>query len=141
AQAIDKEDIIDIMLEGKAVAADTLLSPAVFGHSEDIERIEYNVEESKALLEENGYEDGFSAEITVQDRTAADIATYIQEQLQDPTIEREIYQIDPGAYTDYVGSGSHDLLLGGWGTVTLDADYGPYPLFHSSSGRDSGTRS
>src|SRR5699024_11955321 len=27
AQAIDKEDIIDIMLEGKAVAADTLLSP------------------------------------------------------------------------------------------------------------------
>lgn len=141
AQAIDKEDIIDIMLEGKAVAADTLLSPAVFGHSEDIERIEYNVEESKALLEENGYEDGFSAEITVQDRTAADIATYIQEQLKELNIELEIYQIDPGAYTDYVGSGNHDMFIGGWGTVTMDADYGLYPLFHSSSVGDSGNRS
>src|SRR5699024_12260336 len=47
AQAIDKEDISDIMLEGNAVAADTLLSAAVFGHSGDIERIEYNVEEAK----------------------------------------------------------------------------------------------
>lgn len=112
AQAIDKEDIIGIMLEGKAVAADTLLSPAVFGHSEDIDVVEYNLEKSKKLLEENGYEDGFSAEITVQDRTAADIATYIQEQLQELNIDLEIYQIDPGAYSDYVGSGNHDMFIG-----------------------------
>src|SRR5699024_7059981 len=141
AQAIDKEDIINIMLEGKAIVADTLLAPAVFGHSEDIEGIEYDLEAAKKLLEENGYSDGFSAEITVQDRTAADIATYIQEQLRELNIELEIYQIDPGAYTDYVGSGNHDMFIGGWGTVTMDADYGLYPLFHSSSVGDSGNRS
>ena len=56
-------------------------------------------------------------------------------------IELEIYQIDPGAYTDYVGSGNHDMFIGGWGTVTLDADYGLYPLFHSSSIGNSGNRS
>lgn len=141
AQAIDKEDIINIMLDGKAIVADTLLAPAVFGHSEDIEGIEYDLEAAKKLLEENGYSDGFSAEITVQDRTAADIATYIQEQLRELNIELEIYQIDPGAYTDYVGSGNHDMFIGGWGTVTLDADYGLYPLFHSSSIGNSGNRS
>lgn len=141
AHAIDKEDIISIMLEGKAVVADTLLSPAVFGHSEDIDGIGYDIETAKELLEDNGYEEGFSAEIVVQDRTAADIATYIQEQLQELNIDLEIYQIDPGAYLDYVGSGSHDMFIGGWGTVTMDADYGLYPLFHSSSIGDSGNRS
>lgn len=141
AHAIDKEDIINIMLEGKAVVADTLLSPAVFGHAEDIDGIGYDLETAQELLEDNGYEEGFSAEIVVQDRTAADIATYIQEQLQELNIDLEIYQIDPGAYLDYVGSGSHDMFIGGWGTVTMDADYGLYPLFHSSSIGDSGNRS
>src|SRR5699024_1414192 len=81
------------------------------------------------------------SQLKLPSRTAADIATYIQEQLKELNIELEIYQIDPGAYTDYVGSGNHDMFIGGWGTVTMDADYGLYPLFHSSSVGDSGNRS
>lgn len=140
AHAVNKEDIINIMLEGKAVVADTPLSTAVKGHSGNIEPIEYNLNTAREILEENGYEDGFTAEITVQDRTAAEIATYLQEELKELNIELEIYQIDPGAFLDYVGNGEHDMFIGGWGTVTLDADYGLYPLFHSSNIGTSGNR-
>ncbi|CAD2070820.1 glutathione ABC transporter substrate-binding protein [Jeotgalicoccus coquinae] len=140
AHAVNKEEIINIMLEGKAVVADTPLSAAVNGHSDNIETVEYDPDTAREILADNGYEDGFTAEITVQDRTAADIATYLQEELKELNIELEIYQIDPGAFLDYVGNGEHDMFIGGWGTVTLDADYGLFPLFHSSNIGTSGNR-
>lgn len=140
AHAVNKEEIISIMLEGKAIAADTPLSSAVTGHSEDLNPIKYNLDTAKEILDDNGYEDGFTAEITVQDRTAADIATYLQQELSQLNIDLEIYQIEAGAFLDYVGSGEHDMFIGGWGTVTLDADYGLYPLFHSSGIGSSGNR-
>ncbi|TVT27786.1 glutathione ABC transporter substrate-binding protein [Salinicoccus cyprini] len=141
AMAIDKQAIIDEMLEGRAQVADTLLAPAVFGHSDDLDTIEYDTAAAKQMLEENGYGDGFTAEITVMDRTAADMAAYIQEALADLNIDLEIYQLDSGAFLDYVGGGDHEMFIGGWGTVTLDADYGLYALFHSSNIGTSGNRS
>lgn len=141
AQAINKDEIIDIMLEGKAVSADTLLSPAVNGHSEELDTVSFDKDNARSILEEQGLEDGFTAEITVMDRTAADIATYIQEELSDLNITIEIYQLESGAFMEYVGEANHDMFIGGWGTVTLDADYGLYPLFHSSNIGDSGNRS
>lgn len=140
AHAVNKEDIINIMLEDKAVVAETPLSSAVNGHSDNLKPIDYNLETARNILDENGYGDGFTAEITVQDRTAADIATYLQQELAQLNIELEIYQIEAGAFLDYVGSGEHDMFIGGWGTVTLDADYGLSPLFHSSSIGTSGNR-
>ena len=141
AMAIDKQAIIDEMLVGRAKVADTPLAPAVFGHSDDLDTVENDKEGAKALLEESGYADGFTAEITVMDRTAADMAAFIQEELADLNIELEIYQLESGAFLDYVGGGDHDMFIGGWGTVTLDADYGLYALFHSSNIGTSGNRS
>lgn len=133
AMSIDKNAIIDEMLEGIPSVADTPLNPTVQGYSEDINPIEYDKDEAARLLEENGYEEGFSAEIVVNDRTNADIATYIQEELSDLNIDLEIEQMEAGAYQEYTADGQHEMFMGSWGTVTLDADYGLYPMFHSNN--------
>lgn len=138
--AIDKDLILEEMLQNQGIVADTYLSPAVFGHSENLEGIEFDIEAAQELLAEAGYEDGFSAEITAMDRTAIDIATVLQSQLAELNIELEIYQQESGAFLEYVANGEHEMFIGGWGTVTLDADYGLYPLLHTSNIGSSGNR-
>lgn len=133
AMSIDKDAIIEELLEGIPSVADTPLNPTVTGYSDDLEPVEYDKEEAARLLEENGYEDGFSAEIMVNDRTNADIATYIQEELSDLNIDLEITQMESAAYQELTANGEHDMFMGSWGTVTLDADYGLYPMFHSDN--------
>lgn len=133
AMAINKEDIINEMLEGIPEVATTPLNPTVNGYSENIEPVEYDVEGAKELIEEAGYGDGFTAEILVRDRTTADIATFIQGELEALNIDIEINQMESGAYQEYTADGNHDIFMGAWGTVTLDADYGLYPMFHSDN--------
>src|SRR5690625_2925202 len=133
AMAIDKEAIINEMLEGIPEMATTPLNPSVNGYSENIDPVEYDVEAARDILEEAGYGDGFTAEIVVSDRTSADIATFIQGELSELDIDLEINQMESGAYLEYTADGNHEIYMGSWGTVTLDADYGLYPMFHSDN--------
>lgn len=131
--AINKDVIIEELLEGIALKAETPLNPTVNAHSEDLEPLEYNKEQAIQLLEENGYEDGFSAEIIMNNRTHADVATFIQEELRELNIDISISQVEAATFQEYAASGNFEMLMGGWGTVTLDGDYGLYPLFHSDN--------
>nr|WP_100214287.1 glutathione ABC transporter substrate-binding protein [Alkalibacillus haloalkaliphilus] len=139
--AIDKEALIDGLMEGIPLTAIGPLAPTVFGYSEEVDTIEHNLEEAKLLLEEAGYEDGFETDIYVYDRTTADTAVYIQSQLSELGIEVNIEQMEIGAYLDLTAQGEHEMLIGSWGTVTLDADYGLYPMFHSENVGSPGNRS
>lgn len=140
AMSIDKEAIINEMLEGIPAVADTPLNPTVTGYSEDLEPVPFDKEAAKELLEESGHGDGFTAEIVVNDRTTADIATFIQEELKDLDINLEISQMESGAYQEFTANGEHEMFMGSWGTVTLDADYGLYPMFHSDNHGAPGNR-
>ena len=46
-----------------------------------------------------------------------------------------------GTYLEVTGNGGVDMFIGSWGTVTLDADYGLYPMFHSANAGNPGNRS
>lgn len=131
--AINKDVIIEELLEGIALKAETPLNPTVNAYSDNLEPLEYNKEEAIRLLEENGYEDGFSAEVIMNNRTHADVATFIQEELSDLNIDITISQVEAATFQEYAANGNFEMLMGGWGTVTLDGDYGLYPLFHSDN--------
>ncbi|MFD1378730.1 ABC transporter substrate-binding protein [Fodinicurvata halophila] len=57
--AIDRESIVEDVMEGIAIPAGQLLPEGFFGVSEDIEVPEYQPERAQELLAEAGYEDGF----------------------------------------------------------------------------------
>jgi len=49
--------------------------------------------------------------------------------------------METGAYLEATANGDVDMFVGSWGTVTLDADYGLYPMFHSENVGVPGNRS
>ena len=140
--AIDKEQIIDGILDGVGIPAIGPLAPEVLGYDESVEGLEYDPEKAKELLKEAGYEDGFKTTLWTNDqRERIDMATNIQDQLEEFGIDVEVETLEWGAYLEQTAEGKHDMFVLGWSTVTGDADYGLYPLFHSENVGDPGNRS
>lgn len=141
SKAIDKDAIIEGIYDGAGIPANGPLAPDVFGYDDSIEGLEYNVEEAKELLAEAGYPDGFSTTIWTNDtRERVDTATFVQAQLKEIGVEVEIEQVEWGAYLENTAAGEHDMFVLGWSTVTGDADYGMYPLFHTDNFGEPGNR-
>ncbi|MGM8214903.1 glutathione ABC transporter substrate-binding protein [Bacillaceae bacterium W0354] len=140
--AIDGNVIVEGILSGYGLAAKGPLAPDVFGYDPDVEGIGYDVDKAKELLAEAGYEDGFSTTIWTNDNPDRRyIAEYVQQALKELNIKVEIEELEWGAYLEKTANGEHDMFILGWSTVTADADYGLYALFHSSSYGSTGNRS
>ncbi|WP_254660838.1 ABC transporter substrate-binding protein [Bacillus sp. FJAT-27225] len=143
AMAINKQDIVDGILDGQGVAAVGPLAPTVVGNSQDVKPLEYNVEEAKKLLAEAGFPDGFKTTLWVNEgsKERADIGELVQSQLAEIGIEVSIETVEWGAFLEKTGAGEHEMFVLGWTTVTGDADYGLYALFHSTMHGSPGNRS
>ena len=140
--AIDREEIINGVYAGVGIPAQGPLAPGVFGYDENVEGISYDIEKAKELLAEAGYEDGLDLSIWTNDSPErVNTAVYLQESLQEIGINLTVEQLEWGAYLEETAAGNHDMFILGWSTVTGDADYGTYPLFHSSMHGDPGNRS
>ena len=142
SKAIDRVTLIDGIYEGFGIPAISPLSPGIFGYTEDVTSMEYNLEEAKALLAEAGYADGFKTTIWTNDNPARrNVAIVLQQGLKELGIDVEIQELEWGAYLEKTAAGEHDMFILGWSNSTGDADYGIYALFHSSQHGDPGNRS
>lgn len=141
SMAINKEQIIEGVYDGIGEPAIGPLAPDVFGYDENLSGLEYDPEKAQELLAEAGYEDGFSTTIWTNDqRERIDAATNIQAQLSEIGIEAEVEILEWGAYLEQTANGEQDMFVLGWVTVTGDADYGMYSLFHSDMVGEPGNR-
>lgn len=142
SMAINKEEILEGIYDGTGQIAEGPLPPNVFGYDENVSGIEYDPEQAQELLAEAGYEDGFSTTIWTSDqRENIDVATNVQAQLSEVGIEAEVEILEWGAYLEQTSDGGHDMFVLAWSTVTGDADYGLYALFHSEMQGAPGNRS
>ncbi|UTR10606.1 glutathione ABC transporter substrate-binding protein [Evansella sp. LMS18] len=140
--AINKEDIVNGVLNYLGTVAHGPLAPDVLGYSEDIDYIEHNLEEARELLAEAGYPDGFEATLLTDDeRQRQDIAQLVQHQLSEIGVEVDIDMTEFGTYLERAQQGETEMFLGSWGTVTMDGDYGLYAVFHSDNKGVPGNRS
>ncbi|WP_018933559.1 glutathione ABC transporter substrate-binding protein [Gracilibacillus lacisalsi] len=142
SMAINKDEIINGVMNGVGIPAIGALAPPVFGFDDSIEGLPYDVDQAKELLAEAGYEDGFETTIWTNDNEQrVDTAVALQAQLGEIGVDIEIRELEWGAYLEGTANGEHDMFILGWSTVTADADYGLYPLFHSSQHGEPGNRS
>ncbi|MEO4055417.1 glutathione ABC transporter substrate-binding protein [Solibacillus sp. CAU 1738] len=142
SKAIDRKTLIDGIYDGFGIPAISPLSPGIFGYTEDVTSMEYNIEEAKALLAEAGYADGFKTTIWTNDNPVRqDVAIVLQESLKELNIDVSIEVLEWGAYLEKTAAGEHDMFILGWSNSTGDADYGLYALFHSTQHGDPGNRS
>lgn len=139
--AIDVDVLVDVIYEGQAVRAFSPISSMVFGAHTDLEPYEYNPEKARQLLAEAGYPNGFSTSIWTNDNPLRmQIAEVLQQDLKAIGIDVDVEIVEWGAYLENTGAGLHDMFILGWVTVTADADYGLYALFHSSQFGSAGNR-
>ena len=136
--AVDSEAMVEHIIDGAGRPSDAPISPDIFGYSGQ-EIYQHNPDRARELLAEAGYEDGLEVEFYYpvgrypMDQT---ISQAIQSQLADVGIDANMTTMEWATYLEVVGGNEpedveHDMYFLGWGTVTGDADYGLYALFHS----------
>lgn len=139
--AIDVEPLVDVIYSGQAVQAFGPLSAQVFGAHTDLESYPYDPQKARELLAEAGYPNGFRTSIWTNDNPLRiQIAEVVQQYLADVGIQADVEVVEWGTYLANTGAGLHDMFILGWVTVTADADYGLYSLFHSSQFGSAGNR-
>lgn len=140
--AIKVDDIINAVLVGQGIEANSPIGPKVFGHNANIKPPKHDIEKAKALLAEAGYPNGFKTRIwTNDDQIRVQVARLIKAQLEQVGIKADINIVEWGRYLDKTARGEHEMFLLGWVSVTGDADYGLYGLFHSTTQGGAGNRS
>jgi len=134
--AIDTEAIVNEVYEGIASRADQPCPPALFGHNDDLEPYPQDLEQAQSLLEEAGYGDGFSFQLTTFQNARGynpaplPTAETIRTNLGEIGIEVEIDDRQFSDYLTYTGEGNHDASLSGWYTDNADPDNFYYVLLH-----------
>lgn len=136
SHAIDVQAIVDTVYLGVGELMTGPINELVFGYNDSLEAIPYDLETSRELLADAGYEGGgFTLSLYVGDNNPERIrvSQVVQEALSQIGITVEVQQLEWGTFLDSAARGEPDMFLLGWTTVTTDADYGLFPLFHSSS--------
>ena len=137
--ATNKQDIIDIVCEGKAIPINTLYSPLVDAYDETLDLYPYDLEKAKQMLTEAGYPDGFTARVSLNSDERSRIAQTLQSQWADLGVTLEIDLMEWGAYLDYISAKEHEMFILGW-SASYDPEVTCRSLFHTDSGGPTGNR-
>lgn len=146
--AIDRQGILDSIVEGRGKIVNTPLLPSSWAYPDekDLEQYKQDVEKSKSLLKEAGWEDkdgdgivenanGEKLELTIDCQNDHEVrqktATAIQEALKSVGISVEINTMEYSALMDKaVANHDFDLYMMG-NTLSLDPD--PKPMWDSKA--------
>jgi peptide/nickel transport system substrate-binding protein len=128
SMAIDRNAIVEQVMEGVAIPAGQLLPEGFFGVSENIEVPAYDPDGARALLEEAGYPDGFAVTIAgPNDRYINDeqIVQAIAQMLARVGIDASVETMPRSVYFGRATGGEEgsefSLMLVGWGSGTGEA--------------------
>lgn len=139
--ALDMPAIVNAVYKGVGSPAVGPLGSNVFGANLELEAWGFDQARARELLAEAGLADGFETTIWTNDNAQrVQIAEIVKEQLSQVGITVTIVEVEWSKYLADTAAGLHDMFILGWTTVTADADYGLFPLFHTSAKGTPGNR-
>ncbi|MGE3270777.1 MAG: ABC transporter substrate-binding protein [Chloroflexota bacterium] len=136
ARAVSREDLIQVAENGLGQPQYTFLNPAnTKWYNPNVEKYEFDMNRSKALLEEAGFKlnggtltgkDGQPVRLgvlyPVSSAPRGKIAAYLQQQYKSLGIEIEVKGLDANAYFELAKKKDFDISLGSWGGGSIDPD-------------------
>ena len=123
--AIDKQLIVDIVLEGQATVHAGVCASSDFGYCSDCVMYEYNPEKARQLLADAGYPDGFKVTLwSPRGKYIKDLETSeaIAGQLEEVGIDVEVYAPAWAEYWDNWLAGNQQLYFLSYGGSFPDCD-------------------
>jgi peptide/nickel transport system substrate-binding protein len=139
--AFNTEAVVNAIWMGQGAVQHGPIPAQAFG-AIDVEPFDFNVERARELMEEAGHADGFSASMwfNTGNQARSDAAEALQAALREINIDLTVEGVEWADYLDRTAAGEHDMFILGWVTVTGDADYGLFPLFHTENLGEGGNR-
>jgi peptide/nickel transport system substrate-binding protein len=141
--AINKEPIVQLGYEGRAIAADGPLPPTMWAAHEPKQRYPYDPDEAKRLLAAAAADGSFDASKTYHLYAPSTprgylpeperVARFLQTALEQVGIHTDLELLPYTQDRDAIEAGKHDLCLFGWIGDTGDPDNFLYVLFHSDN--------
>ncbi|WBL16754.1 peptide-binding protein [Sutcliffiella sp. NC1] len=140
--ALNREVIVESVLEGDGQLANSTASPVSWSYTEDVPVFDYDLEAAKALLAEAGWEDTdgdgildkdgekfeFTLNVNQGNKAREQIAVIAQEQLKEVGIEVNIKVLEWSAFVSANMAHEYDACINGW-SLGVDPDQTDY--FHS----------
>ena len=133
--AIDRQAMVDIVLEGLGKPANQMMPPDFFGSNKSIPMPEHNTEKAKALLADAGYPDGFEIDLyCTADRLPGDgaICQGLGQMFSQVGIKTNVNAISKTVYFPAQARLEYSVFMNGWGTLTGEASYTLGSLAHSN---------
>lgn len=130
--AIDKQALIDAVLDGTALPANGLYPPGLVCYNKDLPKIPYDKEAAKKLLTEAGYPNGFDMEIAQSSgnsKSIVDCNEIIQSELAEIGVNVKIDQMDQASWLDKRRTGELPMYMTTWFGDYDDPDNFIYTFF------------
>ncbi len=134
--AIDRQTMVDVVLEGLGKPANQMMPPGFFGSSEDIPMPTYDPAKARELLADAGYPDGFEVDLyCTADRLPGDgaICQGLGQMLTQVGIKANVNAISKTVYFPAQARLEYSMFMNGWGTLTGEASYTLGGLAHSNN--------
>lgn len=141
--AINKEPIVKLAYQGRAIAAESVLPPTQWGFHKPAVHYGYDVAAARKLLAEAIADHRFDPERTYKLYSLSTprpylsqperVARYLQVALGQVGIKTELVLQPYSEHKRAVEAGEHDLAVFGWVGDTGDPDNFLYVLFHSDN--------
>ena len=140
ASAINKQNIIDVVLEGYGIEVNSVFQVMMPSHDETLNPYPYNVEKAKEYMATAGYPNGgLNFEISVSSNSSDRVAQLIQADLEVIGITVDIRMQEFGALLQYLNGTDHNAFILGWSNC-YNPDRTASLMFHSTSSASSGNR-
>jgi len=133
AYALDRERMVDIMMDGKAALAEGFTQPGVWWYDSELKSYPHDPEKAKALLAEAGLPPGLQLHLSTQPVTLyQQISQLAQEQLKAVGLDVQIEPVSISDWYPLLIQGAINFLPIRW-TQRPDPDGLFTYLFHGSS--------
>jgi peptide/nickel transport system substrate-binding protein len=123
AKAINRQAIVDRVMDGAATPAANLVAPPVFGHAPDLKPEPYDVERARRLLAEAGYPNGFTMTLAAPNNRYLNddqIAQTVAQMLARVGIEAKVAAMPLAAYFPKARNLEFAFAMLGWGSFSGD---------------------
>lgn len=140
AHAIDRQGIIDVILEGYGTPVTSFQSAQSLGYDPDMEFVEYNPEKARALLAEAGVAAGTEFQLDFQgsDAVFREVAQVVAALLDEVGISLKLSTHESNIYNNEIVPENRvgQMYYSGWGGWTLDFDNTSSQLYYTGQFRN-----
>lgn len=132
--AINREVLVDVVLEGLGTPANQLMPEGFFGYSDALGAKEYDLDQAKALLAEAGYPDGFEVDFTcTNNRVPGDavICEALAQMWSRLGLTVNAQALNGTVFFPAAANEEYTMAMSAWGTLTGEAAYTYGAMIHT----------